>query len=113
MALKMHPTLPVHIGEWLRAEIVEPAGISVTDLAAHPGVSRQALSNFHEGEAGLYADMASRFGMGSSVKADTHMRMQARRDLAQARIHEGSIEVRRLSTHQAFTENGHRLGMGE
>ena len=30
MALKMHPALSVHVGEWLRAEIVEPAGVSVT-----------------------------------------------------------------------------------
>ena len=35
MALKMHPSLSVHVGEWLKSEIVEPAGVSVTDLAAH------------------------------------------------------------------------------
>jgi addiction module HigA family antidote len=98
MALKMHPALSVHVGEWLRAEIVEPAGMSVTDLAAHLGVSRQALSNFLNGKAGLSADMAIRFEKGFGVKADTLMRMQATYDLAQARANERAIKVRRLSS---------------
>lgn len=28
-------------GDWLKSEIVEPAGVSVTDLAGHFGVSRR------------------------------------------------------------------------
>ena len=32
MALKMHYSLAVHAGEWLKTEIVEPVGVSVTDL---------------------------------------------------------------------------------
>ncbi|MBU6407667.1 MAG: HigA family addiction module antidote protein [Alphaproteobacteria bacterium] len=98
MALKMHPTLAVHVGEWLRAEIVEPAGVSVTDLAAHLDVSRQALSNLLNGSASLSADMAIRFEKGFGAKADTLMRMQASYDLAQARAHEKEIKVRRLSS---------------
>jgi addiction module HigA family antidote len=98
MALKMHPSLAVHVGEWLRAEIVEPAGLSVTDLAAHLNVSRQALSNFLNGKASLSADMAIRFEKGFGVKADTLMRMQATHDLAQARAHERDIKVRRVSS---------------
>lgn len=97
MALKMHPTLSVHVGEWLRAEIVEPAGVSVTELAAHLDVSRQALSNFLNGSASLSADMAIRFEKGFGVKADTLMRMQAAYDLAQARAHEREIKVRRFA----------------
>ena len=44
MALRMHPSLTVHVGDWLKTEIVEPARVSVTALAEHFGVSRQALS---------------------------------------------------------------------
>lgn len=98
MALKMHPTLAVHVGEWLRSEIVEPAGVSVTDLAAHLDVSRQALSNLLNGSASLSADMAIRFEKGFGTKADTLMRMQASYDLAQARAHEKEIKVRRISS---------------
>ena len=28
MALKMHPSLAVHVGDWLKTEIVEPAQVS-------------------------------------------------------------------------------------
>lgn len=36
--------LTVHPGDFLRTEVVGPAAISVTDLARHLGVTRQALS---------------------------------------------------------------------
>jgi addiction module HigA family antidote len=67
----MHPTLSVHVGEWLRAELVEPAGVSVTDVATHLDVSRQAPSNLLNGNSGLSADMAILFEQGFGVKADT------------------------------------------
>ena len=38
MALKMHPLLAVQVGDWLKSEVVAPAGVSVTALAAHFGV---------------------------------------------------------------------------
>jgi addiction module HigA family antidote len=92
----MHPSLAVHAGEWLNAEIVEPSGLSVTALAGHLGVSRQALSTLLNGHAGLSADMAIRFEKAFGVRADTLMRMQTAYDLAQARLHEDDITVRRL-----------------
>lgn len=69
MALKMHPSLAVHVGDWLKSEIVEPAGVSVTNLAAHFGVSRQALSTLLNGNASLSADMAIRFEKAFGVRA--------------------------------------------
>ncbi|HOB13905.1 MAG TPA: HigA family addiction module antitoxin [Novosphingobium sp.] len=97
MALKMHPSLTVNVGDWLKSEIVEPAGISVTALAAHFGVSRQALSTLLNGHASLSADMAIRFEQAFGVKADTLLRMQTAYDLAQARGHQGAIRVGRLA----------------
>ncbi len=97
MALKMHYSLAVHVGEWLKTEIVEPVGVSVTDLAEHFGVSRQALSALLNGNASLSADMAIRFEKAFGTKADTLMRMQAAYDLAQARAHEKSIKVKRFA----------------
>lgn len=44
MAIKIAPFFAVHPGVWLREEIVEPRGVSVTELARHLGVSRQAMS---------------------------------------------------------------------
>jgi addiction module HigA family antidote len=85
MALKMLPFLSVPVGEWLKAEIVEPAGLSVTALADRLCVSRQALSSVLDGDARLSADMAIRFEKAVGVKADTLLRMQAARDRALAR----------------------------
>lgn len=97
MALRMHPSLAVHVGDWLNTEIVAPAGVSVTALAEHFGVSRQALSTLLNGHAKLSADMAIRFEKAFGVKADTLLRMQTAYELAQARAHEGSINVKRLA----------------
>jgi addiction module HigA family antidote len=96
MALKMHPSLAVHVGEWLRTEIVDPSGVSVTALAEHLGVSRQALSNLLNGSANLSAEMAIRFEKAFGVRADTLMRMRMAYELAQARTHEGDITVKRI-----------------
>lgn len=96
MALEMHPSLAVHVGDWLKTEIVEPAGLSVTALAEHFGVSRQALSTLLNGNASLSADMAIRFEKAFGVKADTLLRMQTAYDLAQARKNEAKIRVRPL-----------------
>jgi addiction module HigA family antidote len=97
MALKMHPSLAVHVGEWLKTEIVDPAGVSVTTLAEHFGVSRQALSTLLNGNASLSADMAIRFEKAFGLKADTLLRMQTAYDLAQARQHERNIKVRKFA----------------
>jgi antitoxin HigA-1 len=97
MALKMHPSFAVHLGDWLRSEIVEPAQVSVTALAEHIGVSRQALSNLLNGHAILSADMAIRFEKAFGIKADTLLRMQASYELAQARLREREIDVRRYA----------------
>lgn len=98
MALKMHSSLAVHAGEWLKSELVDPSGMSVTDLAEHLGVSRQALSTLLNGHAKLSADMAIRFEKAFGVKADTLLRMQAAHDLAEARKHESDIKVSPLAT---------------
>ena len=96
MALKMHHSISVHAGAWLKSEIVAPHGVNVKDLAAHFGVSRQALSTLLNGGASLTADMAIRFEKAFGVNADTLMRMQTAYDLAQARTHEAEIKVGRL-----------------
>ncbi|MFN0045004.1 MAG: HigA family addiction module antitoxin [Sphingorhabdus sp.] len=97
MALKMHPLLAVHVGDWLKTEIVEPAGINVTALAAHFGVSRQALSNLLNGNANLSADMSIRFEKAFGVKADTLLHMQTTYEIARAREHEAEIKVEKLA----------------
>lgn len=97
MAIKLHASFAVHPGAWLRAEVIVPHGLSVTDIAAKLRVTRQAMSNLLGARAGLSAEMAIRFEKAFGLQADTLMRMQATYDLAQARERQGEIEVDRVA----------------
>lgn len=97
MAIKLHSSIAVHPGGWLRLEIVEPAGMNVSALADHLDVSRQSMSKLLNGRQGLSAEMAIRFEKAFGLKAETLMRMQAAHELAEARAHEDEIEVERVA----------------
>ena len=97
MAIKLHSSFAVHPGEWLRTEIVDPAGLSVTALAERLHVTRQAMSNLLNGYAGLSAEMAIRFEKAFGLRADTLMRIQSAHELAQARAHADEIEVEKVT----------------
>ena len=87
---------PPHPGDFIRTEIVEPAGLSVTAAAAALHVSRPALSCLLNGKANLSGNMALRIEKAFGVKMDTLMRMQASYDIAQTRKREKQIHVRRI-----------------
>jgi addiction module HigA family antidote len=97
MAIKLHQSFAVHPGEWLREEIVEPAGLNVTEVADHMNVARQSMSKLLNGRQGLSAEMAIRFEKAFGLKAETLMRMQAAHELAEARAHEDKIEVEKVA----------------
>lgn len=97
MAIRIAADFALHPGDWLRSEVVEPHGLSVTEAARHLGVTRQALSTLLNARAGLSADMAIRFEKAFGVKADTMLRMQAAHELATARANEEKIKVERFS----------------
>lgn len=97
MGIKLHSSFAVHPGAWLRAEMVEPHGLTVTQAAGKLHVTRQAMSNLLGGRAGLSAKMAIRFEKAFGLSADTLMRMQGAYDLAQARAGESAIEVDRVA----------------
>ena len=96
MAVQLHASLAIHPGIWLRSEVVEPHGLSVTALARRLNVTRQAVSTLLNGRSGLSAEMAIRFEKLFGLRAETLVRMQAAHDLAQAREHEDDIRVERL-----------------
>jgi antitoxin HigA-1 len=85
---------PPHLGGFIRREIIEPLGLSVTDAAAALGVTRQALSNLLNERTSLTAEMALRIEKAFGPKMDHLMRMQLAYDLAQARARESEIAVR-------------------
>jgi addiction module HigA family antidote len=85
---------PPHPGDFIRTEIIQPAGLSVTAAAAALKVSRPALSSLLNGKADLSGDMALRIEKAFGVKMDTLMRMQSSYDIVQTRLREGKIRVR-------------------
>jgi addiction module HigA family antidote len=87
---------PPHPGDFIRTEIVEPAGLTVTAAAAALGVSRPALSSLLNAKAGLSGDMALRIEKAFGVKMDTLMRMQSAYEIAQTRKREKQIHVQRV-----------------
>jgi addiction module HigA family antidote len=97
MAVQIHSTMFVHPGPWLRRNIVDHFDLSVTEVAERLRVTRQAMSNLLNGNAGLSADMAIRFEKAFGLSAETMMRMQAAHELAKARAHEDEIKVERVA----------------
>src|SRR5437588_4542635 len=87
---------PPHPGDFIRTEIIEPAGLSVTDAAKALQVSRPALSSLLTGKADLSGDMALRIEKAFGVKMDTLMRMQSAYDIALTRKREKEIRIRRI-----------------
>jgi len=88
---------PPHAGDFIRTEIVEAAGLTVTAAAIALGVSRPALSSLLNSKADLSGDMALRIEKAFGVKMDTLMRMQSAYDIAQTRKRENTIKVRRVA----------------
>ncbi|HXA66179.1 MAG TPA: HigA family addiction module antitoxin [Bryobacteraceae bacterium] len=87
---------PPHPGDFIRTEIIEPTGLSVTAAADALHVSRPALSSLLNGKAGLSGEMALRIEKAFGVRMDTLMRMQSAYDIAQTRKREKEIRVRRV-----------------
>ena len=88
---------PPHPGDFIRTEIIQAAGLTVTAAAIALRVSRPTLSSLINGKADLSGDMALRIEKAFGVKMDTLMRMQSSYDIAQTRKRENQIRVPRIS----------------
>ena len=87
---------PPHPGDFIRSEIIAPAGLTVTAAAAALGVSRPALSSLLNGKASLSGEMGLRIEKAFGVRMDTLMRMQSAYEIAQTRMREKTIRVGRV-----------------
>ena len=92
---------PPHPGEFIRTEIIEPLGLSVTAAAEVLGVSRPTLSNLLNGKADLSGEMALRIEKAFGPRMETLMRMQSAWDIALTRKRESKIRVRRYRPTEA------------
>jgi addiction module HigA family antidote len=88
---------PAHPGGFVKTEIIDPLGLSVTDAAQALGITRAALSAFLNERASLSPEMAIRLEKAFGISMETLMRMQNSFDIAQAHKREGDIEVERYA----------------
>jgi addiction module HigA family antidote len=82
-----------HPGGFVKHEIIDPLGLSVTRAAEVLGVMRARLSTLLNERARLSPEMAVRIKKAFGVSLDTLMRMQNSYDIAQARARASQINV--------------------
>lgn len=91
----MRMARPIHPGSFIRTEIVEAHGLTVTSAAQALGVTAADLSALLAAERGLSSEMALRIEKAFGVPMETLLRMQTAYEIAVARSREAEIEVRR------------------
>ena len=86
---------PSHPGEFVRVEVIEEFGLSVTQAAGILGVRRATLSDLLNGNAALSPEMALRVEKAFGVSMDMLLRMQAWHDASRMRARADEIAVER------------------
>ena len=86
---------PSHPGDFIRTEVIEELGLSVTKAAQILGVRRATLSNSLSGKSALSPEMALRIEKAFDVSMDMLLRMQAWYDASQMRARASEITVQR------------------
>lgn len=84
---------PEHPGSYVKGQVIDGLGLSVTDAAQALGITRPALSKFLNERADLSSEMALRIEKAFGVPMDALMQMQNAFDIAEARKKERDIKV--------------------
>ena len=92
---------PAHPGLFIRDEILDELGLSVSAAAQALGVRRATLSDLINGNASLSAEMALRIEKVFGVKMETLLNMQAWHDAYAMRQRAGEIDVKRYKRFRA------------
>ena len=86
---------PPHPGRSIKENCLDPLGLSVTEAAKALGVARHTLSRVLNGHAAVSPEMAIRLEKAGWSSAEFWLRRQTSYNLAQARVSEDQIIVRR------------------
>ena len=86
---------PPHPGDFIRTEVIEELGLTITKAAGILGVRRATLSDLLNGGASLSPEMALRIEKAFGIGMDMLLRMQAWRDASQMRARAKEIAVPR------------------
>ena len=87
---------PPHPGAIVRRQCLEPLGLSVTRAASGLGVTRLALSDVVNENAGISVEMAIRLAKAFGSTRETWLGMQTAYDLWQARRRAAEIQVEKF-----------------
>jgi antitoxin HigA-1 len=85
---------PAHPGEILKELIIEPLGLTITQVSENLDVSRKTLSKVINGRGAITPEMAVRLEIAfAKPSADHWLRLQNAYDLWQARQHKMEFNV--------------------
>lgn len=93
--------VPIHPGEVLLLDFLEPLGISVYRLARDTGISQQQYGRIIKGTRGVSADVALRLARYFGTSARLWMGLQAQFDLDLAEDVRGKIIEKRVRRYKA------------
>mgnify|MGYP001601516719 FL=1 len=90
--MSMHS--PAHPGEILKELVIEPLGLTITDVAEHLSVSRKTLSKVLNGRGSITPEMAVRLELAfKKPSADHWLRLQSAFDLWELRQEPSELNV--------------------
>ena len=87
---------PIHPGEVLRLDFLDPMGVSAYRLAKATGISAQQVGRILKGSRGISADVALRLARALGTSAQVWMGLQAQYDLDVARESSGRVIERQV-----------------
>lgn len=86
---------PAHPGEILKELVIEPLGLTITQVSENLHISRKTLSKVINGHGAITPEMAVRLEMAfAKPSADHWLRLQNAYDLWNARQHKSEFNVR-------------------
>jgi len=86
---------PAHPGEILKELVIEPLGLTITDVAEHLSVSRKTLSKVLNGRGSITPEMAVRLELAfKKPSADHWLRLQSAFDLWELRQEPSELRVK-------------------
>ncbi len=92
---------PVHPGEVLKLDFMEPLGISAYRLAKETGISAQHIGRIINGARGVSGDVALRLARFFGTSAELWMNLQSRYELDIAEDQAGKEIVRTVTPYKA------------
>jgi len=87
---------PSHPGEFIRRQLLEPLGLSITDAAKVLRVRRATLNDLVNAKTSLSPEMALRMEKAFDIDMDFLLRMQALYDTHRMRQKSDTVNVERF-----------------